>query len=41
MRQLEAFNCNECADYVYNSNSFYAGSEPLVRTAGHLDLSTS
>ena len=31
MRPLDAFNCNECADCVYKSNSFYAGSEPLLR----------
>ena len=39
MRQLDAFNCNECADYVHKSNSFYASSEP-VQPAGHFDLST-
>ena len=40
MRQLDAFNRNEFADYADKSNSFYAGSEPLVRPAGHFDLST-
>ena len=40
MRQLDAFNRDECADDVYKSNSFYAGFEPLMRAAGHFHLST-
>ena len=40
MRQLDAFNRNEFADYADKSNPFYAGSEPLVRLAGYFVLST-